>query len=940
MALLICLFAALCGVCFAYDLYVNSEANENGADGSEEHPYINIQDAINHAFDDTLPINLPSPSVVINVYTNASGYQENLNLNYMGSNGPHLVSDIIIQSTNNDPEDCAIIAYDSSDPVITLKGTTSSLFKLQGFEIKHSAMVNGVVNRGIFLTLPSGNYGYFNILDINNCIFDNNHLSLEIDSHMFTVNQLKVINSTFSITQHYTSQSYGIKADFAGHGSNVYISGNEFIRNNPNTLESTSVALGSGVANIELYDNLFDNTHIGSTGAGVGYFIHQDVVIRNNRFQDAGIYLARAFGNWLIEQNKFVGLSSAGDRSAITLRGGISSSSYLCSINENTFYNCFQPLEIKFEGNLYLSEYIIAVLSNNSFINCGGVLTLQRLSNMQAASNSVSLYRDNLYYGTSNAPFIVIDEDDNPLVLMGDNRIPVSYSHFSTTLTPTQTSSLILDNTSVSYGNPYITIDESTHSYTLNWDEVIRSPLIMTGYGGIVSPSRYDRLDIGAVQYDEQAHEFINYSFPAYSDRNGLKWMSYPTLDRIWNPATNDPDVAGVFFNPIMNNMVLHDITWKVKDDPQQDIHYSEQLLDWVGDQSHNITPQQGYKIQMAQGLQTPVNIDFPGIIPDVSQYPITIKALPAAKNDPYNQYNDNWLGYFHAETANAEDAFASIIDDLWYIQTQNWTMVREKVMPGSPWIYAMQTGQKPTLSYGDMVIIKCFNDAQFTWNTGADNQIPVEKELTSHYIYTEKADYVPFYVELDADDLPSEVALYVDDVCKGATVVCDSLVEIPGYILDGTDPNAEVEILAYYENKAAVDKVQSYRVWNPGSGAYDNKPLKLNSTDHYYKLKLDKGSDEVPAISEPAISIYPNPFNPSTTIKFGLAEPSDIKLEIYNQKGQLVKCLAQGRADSGWSSIIWNGTDSHNRKVASGLYYSKLSYDGKSITKKMVLMK
>jgi len=409
-------------------------------------------------------------------------------------------------------------------------------------------------------------------------------------------------------------------------------------------------------------------------------------------------------------------------------------------------------------------------------------------------------------------------------------------------------------------------------------------------------------------------------------------------MDRIWNPATNDPDVAGVFFEPILNNMILHDITWKVEDDPAQDIQFVNN--EWSGDKLHLVVPQQGYKIKMAQGLQTPVSIAVPGIIPEVSQYPLTIKAFPAAKNDPYNQYNENWLGYFHKDTANAEDAFAGVIDSLWSIQTQNWTMVREKVQPGSPWIYVLQKGKKPTLSYGDMVIVKCFNDDQFIWNTGADNQIPVEKELPSHYIYTEKADYVPFYVELDADDLPSELAIYVDNVCKGATVVSDSLVEIPGYILDGTDPEAVVEILAFYENKAAVDEVPAYRVWNPESGTYDNKPLKLSSKNYYYKLKLSKSGNEVPAISEPAISIYPNPFNPSTTIKFSLAEPADIKLEIYNQKGQLVKCLTQGRADSGWSSIVWNGTDSHNRKVASGLYYSKLSYNGKSITKKMILMK
>lgn len=454
------------------------------------------------------------------------------------------------------------------------------------------------------------------------------------------------------------------------------------------------------------------------------------------------------------------------------------------------------------------------------------------------------------------------------------------------------------------------------------------------------SPSNQQELKpgIGSVQDSELPHESMTYRFPAYSERNGIKWMSFPTLDRNWNPATNDPDVAGIFFEPILDNMILHDISWKVEDDPAQVIRFVSSI--WSGDMLHLVVPQQGYKIKMAQGLQAPVFISVPGIIPDVSQYPLTIKAFPAAKNDPYNQYNENWLGYFNPATTDVADAFAGIIDDLWFIQTQNWTMVREKVLPGSPWIYAMQKGQKPTLSYGDMVIVKCFSDAQFIWNTGAVSQIPIPKEQPSHYVFTEKADYVPIYVELDEDDLPTEIALYVDNVCMGATVVTDSLAEIPGYILGGVAPDAEVEILAFYEGKSALDAVSAYQVWNPENGTYENKPIVLCRKNSYYKLKLDKNSHEVPAISVPPINIYPNPFNPITTIRFCLDTPADIRLEIYNQRGQLVKSLAQGKANPGWSSMIWNGTDNHDRKVASGLYYSKLSYDGKSVAKKMILMR
>ena len=369
------------------------------------------------------------------------------------------------------------------------------------------------------------------------------------------------------------------------------------------------------------------------------------------------------------------------------------------------------------------------------------------------------------------------------------------------------------------------------------------------------------------------------YSFPAGTMRNGIKWMSFPTLR---DPeAEHDKKANSIerFLFPIFSLEYMEQIEYKRADCYPAYINYM--LGFWCGD-FHDLDPRQGYKLYMQRAMPTPFFMLVSGLVPPIN-LPINLKArLHSGQQSPSNE---NWLGYFHPETTNALDAFASIIDNLWSIQTQNWTMAREKINPGSPWIYALQHGKEPTLSYGDMVIVKCFNDAQFTWNAGANIQIPVEKELPSHYVYEEKADYVPFFVELDTQDLPSEIALYVDDVCKGAAVVTDSLTEIPGYILDDTDPDAEVEILAYYENKASVDRVPAYRVWNPATGAYENKPLQLSRKNHYYKLKLDSNDGGAPAATEPTICIYPNPFNPSTTIKFNLAEPADIKLEIFNQK-------------------------------------------------------
>ncbi len=85
----------------------------------------------------------------------------------------------------------------------------------------------------------------------------------------------------------------------------------------------------------------------------------------------------------------------------------------------------------------------------------------------------------------------------------------------------------------------------------------------------------------------------------------------------------------------------------------------------------------------------------------------------------------------------------------------------------------------------------------------------------------------------------------------------------------------------------------------------------------------------------------YPNPFNPETTITFALKETSkDLELNIYNVKGQLVKTLIKGNVEAGSHSVVWNGTNSSDQAVASGVYYYKLKTENQTLTKKMILMK
>ncbi len=97
---------------------------------------------------------------------------------------------------------------------------------------------------------------------------------------------------------------------------------------------------------------------------------------------------------------------------------------------------------------------------------------------------------------------------------------------------------------------------------------------------------------------------------------------------------------------------------------------------------------------------------------------------------------------------------------------------------------------------------------------------------------------------------------------------------------------------------------------------------------------------NEVTPVAQMLLQNYPNPFNPETTITFNLPTAGNANLAIYNVKGQLVKNLANGAMAPGSHKLVWNGTDNNGRNVTSGIYFYKLSHNGTTQTRKMMLMK
>jgi immune inhibitor A len=84
----------------------------------------------------------------------------------------------------------------------------------------------------------------------------------------------------------------------------------------------------------------------------------------------------------------------------------------------------------------------------------------------------------------------------------------------------------------------------------------------------------------------------------------------------------------------------------------------------------------------------------------------------------------------------------------------------------------------------------------------------------------------------------------------------------------------------------------------------------------------------------------YPNPFNSQTDIRFELRESANLDLSVFNITGAKIKQLYTGDLSTGIHHILWDGRDDSGKKVGSGAYFYRLNINGKSICKKMLLLK
>jgi len=311
---------------------------------------------------------------------------------------------------------------------------------------------------------------------------------------------------------------------------------------------------------------------------------------------------------------------------------------------------------------------------------------------------------------------------------------------------------------------------------------------------------------------------------------------------------------------------------------------------------------------------------------------------------DPLEAGEYQWLGFWLPGTQNMIESFGEYWQYVAKVKSEEWFYSPAIVQRGGDPTYpTVLSAENLTLSYGKgyMVLFKENTPSitDFHWTLSAAAEEPEKKAEPENFTYIEKADYEA----IDVFNIPlsvTEIGVFEDDVCVGAVVVEDTCAQILVYSENANrDPIPfTLEVLT---GRGFSTPIKDYQVLNLQIGKYETKSIFSGRQEYSIIRFSDEDEPENEILSTLQLyGNYPNPFNPTTTISFSLPNEENIELTIYNIKGQKVKTLYSGLADEGEHTMIWEGKDSNDKLVSSGLYFYKLKTNNKELTRKMLMMK
>ena len=145
----------------------------------------------------------------------------------------------------------------------------------------------------------------------------------------------------------------------------------------------------------------------------------------------------------------------------------------------------------------------------------------------------------------------------------------------------------------------------------------------------------------------------------------------------------------------------------------------------------------------------------------------------------------------------------------------------------------------------------------------------------------------------------------------------------LQGLILN-ENPKFAVEFAADFQGTSTIEFVDIILADTDGNSiAVDIQSFDISNSSNLLPVKTE------------LTDAYPNPFNPSSSINYGLANDGHVEIMVYDATGRLVDELVNQHQTAGYHSITWNASNQ-----ASGMYFAKMVVGDIVQTQKLVLLK
>ncbi|MEF3694345.1 MAG: nidogen-like domain-containing protein [Candidatus Cloacimonadota bacterium] len=148
---------------------------------------------------------------------------------------------------------------------------------------------------------------------------------------------------------------------------------------------------------------------------------------------------------------------------------------------------------------------------------------------------------------------------------------------------------------------------------------------------------------------------------------------------------------------------------------------------------------------------------------------------------------------------------------------------------------------------------------------------------------------------------------------------------------------------LSYEQSYQFIDT----EIYDPGLYYYWLQSRDFDGTSNFYGPVQVRFQPQDPGTESPNLPLvtdllnaYPNPFNPSTSIRYTVSEATSVKLDIFNTRGQLIRSFMANPTEPGYYNQYWDGLDQAGNTLGSGVYMVRMTSAGSTFMKRVILSK